>query len=484
MVGQPYNLVVVGGGSAGLVSSYIASMVKARVALVERGKMGGDCLNTGCIPSKTLIRTARYLYDLRRHQEFGVTRLDFNVNFQHVMDRVKKTINRIEPHDSFERYNGLGVECIQGEGIIVDRHTLRVGDRELKTKNIILAQGAEPFIPPIPGLDQIPYLSSDNLWDLKDLPARLVVLGGGPIGCELAQAFSRLGSKVTIVEMLPSILNREDQDVTGFIENRFRQEGISILAGTRAVKVEGSDKDGLLVCEGVQDSGKTDKIPFDKLLIAVGRKARTMGCDWEQLGIRLRKDGTIDVDRYMCANGSNIFAAGDITGPYQFTHTAAHQAYYAAVNALFRPFVRFRANYRVIPWVTYTDPEIARVGLNEREALECGINYDLSVFHLDELDRAITESEAHGFIKVLSQKGSSKGKILGATIVSHNAGDLNTEFIAAMQHGFGLNQIMATIHPYPTMSEANKYTAGIWKRGQIKPWLMNLLAKYHSCRRY
>ena len=478
---EKYNLVVIGGGSAGLVTSYIAAAVKARVALIERDKMGGDCLNTGCVPSKSLIKTARFVYDMNRHQELGVQNVRYEVNFASVMERVHKVIKSIEPHDSVERYQGLGVDCITGHAEIIDSETVKVGDETLKTRSIVLAQGAEPFIPPIPGLDQIDYLTSDNLWNLKELPERLVVLGGGPIGCELAQAFLRLGSEVTIVEMLPKILIREDEDVVSVMEAQFEKEGINLLTNTRAVGVENSSGQKLLLCEN--DNGPQQKIPFDGLLVAVGRKARTAGIAWNKLGIQLRKNGTIDVDDYLCANGRNIYAAGDITGPYQFTHTAAHQAYYASVNALFRPFVKFKANYRVIPWVTYTDPEIAQVGLNEKSAKEKGIDYELTKYGIDDLDRAITESEAHGFVKVLTEKGSGDGKILGVTIVSHNAGELNTEFIAAMQHGFGLNKILGTIHPYPTMSEANKYAAGVWKKSQVKPWVMDILTKYHKFRR-
>ncbi|MCB9229922.1 MAG: FAD-dependent oxidoreductase [Deltaproteobacteria bacterium] len=477
-----YNMIVIGGGAAGLVTSYIAAAVKARVALIEQDKMGGDCLNTGCVPSKALIRSANFVYNLKRHKELGVHKLNYELKFSDIMERTRKIIHAIEPHDSTDRYTKLGVECLHGTAEIIDRNTVRLGDRILKTANIVLAQGAEPFIPPITGLDKIRYLTSDNLWSLQELPKKLVILGAGPIGCELAQAFSRLGSDVTIAEQLPRILMREDEDVAAFIGTRFHKEGIRILTGHKAIAVESDANQTYLICED-SDGTKAQRIAFDSLLIAVGRKARTNGTDWESLGICLRKDGTIDVDDYLRANKKNIFAAGDVTGPWQFTHMAAHQAYYAAVNALFRPMVRFRVNYKVVPWVTYTDPEIAHVGLNEKDAREQGIDYDRNVYGIDDLDRALTDSEAHGFVKVLTEKGSSRGRILGATIVSHHAGELNTEFVAAMQHGFGLNQILGTIHPYPTMSEANKYVAGVWKKTQTKTWVLNLLEKFHHFRR-
>ncbi|MFK7825355.1 MAG: NAD(P)/FAD-dependent oxidoreductase [Oligoflexales bacterium] len=475
-----FNTVVIGGGAAGLVSAYISAAVKAKVALVERDLMGGDCLNTGCVPSKALIKTAKFVHEMKRHQALGVKSVSYELDLKDIMDRVHQTIAKIAPHDSIERYTGLGVDCFQGQANILNSREVEVDGKVLKTKNIILAHGAAPFVPPIKGLDQVPYLTSENLWKIDQLPEKLIVLGGGPIGCELAQAFARLGSNVTQVEMMPSILIREDSDVSELIHRQLSEDGVNILADTKATEVEKRSDGTFLICEG-KDKQQLS-IPFDKILVAVGRKARTAGIAWEKLGVSLRPNGTIDVDPYLCANGSNIFAAGDVTGPYQFTHTASHQAYYASVNALFRP-IKFKANYRVIPWVTYTDPEVAQVGLNEKEAKKQGVPCQVVKYGIDDLDRAITESEDHGFVKLLVDPSSSKGRILGATIVSHNAGELNTEFVAAMQHGFGLNQILGTVHPYPTMSEANKYAAGVWKRSQTKPWIMNLLSKFHGMRR-
>jgi pyruvate/2-oxoglutarate dehydrogenase complex dihydrolipoamide dehydrogenase (E3) component len=479
-VSDTYNLVVIGGGSAGLVSSYIASAVKAKVALIERHKMGGDCLNTGCVPSKALIRTARFLADMKNHREFGVEKVSYELDFAQVMERVQRVIKQIEPHDSIDRYSKLGVECLTGDAEIIDSTHVKIGERVLATKNIVLAMGAEPLIPPIKGLDQISFLTSDNLWDLRVLPKRLVVLGGGPIGCEMTQAFARLGSHVTQVEMGPRILPREDTDVAAEIHGKFIKDGVTILTGVKATEVQ-TDRSGEKFLILQKDGQISSRLPFDELLIAVGRKPRTSGINWDKLGIQLRPNGSIAVDSYMRANNSNIFAAGDITGPYQFTHVAAHQAWYCSVNALFRPLKKFKVDYRVIPWVTYTDPEVAQVGHNEQSATAAGLLYDVTTYGLDDLDRAIAESADHGFIKVITQKG--KDKILGATVVGHFAGELITEFVAAMKHGYGLNAILGTIHSYPTLSEANKYAAGNWKREHTPAWAFKWLKRYHALRR-
>ena len=475
---ERYNVVVIGAGSAGLVSAYICAAVNARVALIERDRMGGDCLNTGCVPSKAIIRTARYVADLKRHNDFGVKHVDYDLDFGEVMRRVHDIVAEIEPHDSVERYTGLGVDVVQGNAEIVDAHTVRVGERILETRNIILAMGAEPLVPPIEGLDKIDYLTSENLWDLKALPGRLVVLGGGPIGAEMAQSFRRLGSSVTMVEMAPRILPREDEDVAEVVVERFRSEGVEMLVGAKATKVETRGEETVLLCERADE---IVEVPFDEILIAVGRSPRTGEADWKKLGIELNRNRTIRTDEYLRVNGKNIFACGDVAGPFQFTHTASHQAWYCAVNALARPFKKFKVDYRVIPWVTYTDPEVAHVGLNESMAKERGVAYEVTRYGIDDLDRAIAESDNYGFVKVLTPPG--KDEILGATIVSHNAGELIVEFIAGMKHGFGMNGILGTIHPYPTWAEANKYAAGNWKRANAPQWALNLAEKFFAWRR-
>jgi len=473
-----YNMVVIGAGSGGLVSAYIAAAVKAKVALIEKEKMGGDCLNTGCVPSKALIRTSKMLSYANRAEEFGLDKTTVDFDFRRVMERVQDVIRKVEPHDSVERYTEHGVDCLTGEARIIDPWRVELGDRIITARNIVVATGAAPFVPPIPGLDKIDYLTSDTLWDIRELPPRLVVLGGGPIGSEMTQSFARLGSKVSQVEMAPQILIREDEEVTTFVTERFKQEGVDVLTGHRAKEfvVEGNEK--VLVCEA---DGKDVRIPFDAVIVAVGRRANTKGFGLEELGVEIAKTGTIEHDAYLRTNYPNIFVCGDVAGPYQFTHTASHQAWFASVNALFRPFKQFRVDYRVIPWCTFTDPEVARVGINETEAIEKNIPYETTTYGIDDLDRAIADSEDHGFVKVLTVPG--KDKILGVTIVGTHAGDLIAEFVLAMKHGLGLNKILGTIHIYPTLGEANKYAAGNWRKNHVPERLMRILEKFHAWRR-
>lgn len=472
------NLVVIGAGSAGLVSAYIAAAVKAEVSLIEKHRMGGDCLNTGCVPSKALIRSARILDQARRAREWGFDRIDVSYDFASVMERVQRVVKAVEPHDSVARYSGLGVDVIEGEARITSPYSVEVNGIELRTRNIIVATGASPLVPPIPGLDGLAYLTSDNLWSLRELPSRLLVLGGGPIGCELAQALARFGSEVTLVEMAPRLLIREDGDVAERVMARFREEGIRLLTGHKAVEFRQEGRERVLVCEG--EEGRVE-VPFDQVLVAVGRKPNTRGFGLEALGIALNPNGTLQTNDYLQTSMPTIYACGDVAGPYQFTHTAGHQAWYAAVNSLFGAFRRFRVDYSAIPYATFTDPEVARVGLNEQEAGQRGIACEVTRFDLSELDRAIAEGEAHGMVKVLTVPG--KDKILGATIVGENAGELIGEFTAAMKHGFGLNRILGTIHIYPTLFEANKYAAGAWKRAHAPARLLSWVGRYHAWRR-
>jgi pyruvate/2-oxoglutarate dehydrogenase complex dihydrolipoamide dehydrogenase (E3) component/uncharacterized membrane protein YdjX (TVP38/TMEM64 family) len=469
------NLVVIGAGSAGLVSAYIAATVRAKVTLIEKDRMGGDCLNTGCVPSKALIKTARVLSQIRNASKYGIRSATAEFDFAEVMERVQRVVKAVEPHDSVERYAGLGVECIQGEAKITSPWSVAVNGRTLTTRAIIIAAGARPLVPPIPGLDKIEVLTSDSVWGLRKLPPRLLVLGGGPIGCELAQAFARLGSKVTQVEMLPRIMAREDPEVSELVRRRFEQEGINVLVGHKAkqVVVEGGRK--LLLCE---HEGKGIGIEFDALLCALGRVPNTAGYGLEELGIPLGKGRTVETNAYLQTLYPNIYACGDVAGPYQFTHTASHQAWYASVNALFAPFRRFRADYSVIPWATFTEPEVARVGLNETEARERGIACEVTTYGIDDLDRAIAESEAHGFVKVLTAPG--RDTILGATIVGEHAGELIVEFVAAMRHRIGLKKILGTIHIYPTLAEANKYAAGVWRKARAPEGLLRKVERFHA----
>ena len=475
------NLVVIGAGSAGLVSALIAATVKAKVTLVEANKMGGDCLNTGCVPSKALIKSAKIAEQMRHAGRYGITPTEPDIPFGQTIERIMQAIRTIEPHDSVERYTGLGVDVVEGYGKVVDPWTVEIARKDgvtqrLTTRGIVIAAGAEPFVPPIPGLEQSNYLTSDTMWDafakMERAPARIAVLGGGPIGCELSQALARLGSRVTQVEMAERVLGREDDEVSALAQASLEASGVEVLTGHRAARVE----PGRLIAD--RDDSEV-AIEFDVLIVAVGRAARLTGYGLEDIGIDTTK--TVVTDDFLATRFPNIYAAGDVAGPYQFTHTASHQAWFASVNALFGQFKRFKADYRVIPAVTFLDPEIARVGLNEREAREQGVEYEVTRYELDGLDRAIAESERQGFVKVLTPPG--KDTILGATIVGAHAGELLAEYVLAMKHKLGLNKILGTIHSYPTMAEANKFAAGEWKKKHKPEALLALVEKYHAWRR-
>ena len=476
------NLVVIGAGSAGLVTAYIAAAVKAKVTLIEKHRMGGDCLNTGCVPSKALILSAKLLSHIRRSPEFGIRQAEAEFEFAEVMERVQRVIREVAPHDSVERYTGLGVEVIEGAAKITSPWTVDVttaeGTRTLTTRSIVIAAGARPFVPPIPGLEEVGYLTSDTVWNLRTLPKRLIVLGGGPIGSELTQTLARLGSQVTQVEMAPRILIREDSEVSELVTQRFRAEGIAVLVNHKAKRFTVENGEKILIAE---HDGSDVRLPFDAVLVAVGRVANTTGYGLEELGIPTTPARTVETNEFLQTRYPNIYAAGDVAGPFQFTHTAAHQAWYASVNALFAPFKMFKADYSVIPWSTFVDPEVARVGLNEQEARDRGIPHEVTVYGLDDLDRAIADGEAHGFVKVLTVPG--KDRILGATIVGEHAGDLLAEYVLAMRHGIGLNKILSTIHIYPTLAEANKYAAGVWKKAHTPKKLLAWVERFHGWRR-
>ena len=477
------NLVVIGAGSAGLVSAYIAAAVKAKVTLVEKHRMGGDCLNTGCVPSKALLKSAKVISQIRNAKKYGLKQASVEFDFAEIMERVQRVVKTVEPHDSAARYAGLGVECIQGEAKIVSPWAVEVAapdgkKQTLTTRAIVIAAGARPLVPPIPGIERMDCLTSDTVWGLRRLPARLVVLGGGPIGAELAQAFARFGSKVTQVEMLPRILMREDPEISGMVAKRFIAEGVDLRVNHRAKEFRVEDDRKLLICE---HQGQDVRIEFDEVLCAVGRIANTKGYGLEELGIATTNSRTVETNEYLQTIYPNIYACGDVAGPFQFTHTAVHQAWYAAVNALFGSFRSFRADYSVIPWATFTDPEVARVGLNETEAKEKGIAYEVSVYGIDDLDRAIADETAQGIVKVLTVPG--KDRILGVTVVGEHAGDLIAEFVAAMRHGFGMKKILGTIHIYPTLAEANKYAAGVWAKAHAPQGWLRLAERIHGWRR-
>ena len=475
------NLIVIGAGSAGLVTAYIAAAVKARVTLIEKHKLGGDCLNTGCVPSKAIIRSAKLLSHIERCKDFGIRDASADFDFADVMERVQRVIKTVEPHDSAERYTELGVEVIAGSARIVSPWEVELvrntgGHELLTTRSIVIATGGRPFVPPIPGLEEVGYVTSDTVWELRELPRRFLVLGGGPIGCELTQAFARFGAKVTQVQQGPRIMVREDPEVSEMVIERFRAEGIAVLVNHQARAFVIEDGEKILIAE---HRGEEVRIAFDALLVAVGRSANLSGYGLEELGIETGR--TIATNGFLQTKYPNIYAAGDVAGPFQFTHTAAHQAWYAAVNALFDPFKKFRADYSVIPWATFVEPEVARVGLNESEAKKRNIPYEVTRYGIDDLDRAIADGEAHGFIKVLTVPG--KDRILGVTIVGEHGGDLIAEYVLAMRHGIGLNKILGTIHIYPTLAEANKYVAGNWKKAHAPQKLLEWVARFHAWRR-
>lgn len=469
-----YNMISIGGGAAGLVTSYIGAAVNAKVALIEKHKMGGDCLNTGCVPSKALIKSASVIQQAKRSKDFGIDNIAVKFDFKEVMQRVKTVIKKIEPHDSTERYTDLGVNCFEGNAKIISPFEVEVNGKTLTTKNITIATGARPFVPPIPGIEDSGYLTSDTLWSLETLPKRFIVLGGGPIGLEMAQCFSRFGSEVIIVEMAPRIMIKEDPDISEIVHKRLESEGVSILINHRAK----SFNKKRLTCEV---NGKDIELEYDEILVAVGRKPNVTGFGLEEIGVKLRRNGTIETNEFLQSSFPNIFACGDVTGPYQLTHAAAHQAWYCAVNGLFGKFKKFKVDYSAMPWATYTDPEVATVGLNEVACKEQGISYEVTKYGIDDLDRAIADSENHGLVKVLTVPDSDK--IIGATIVGAHASDLLLEFTSAMKNGFGLNKILGTIHPYPTMGEANKYLAGVWKNEKKPVKLLEFVKRFHKWQR-
>lgn len=478
-----YNLLVIGAGAGGLVTSYIAAAVKAKVALIEKHKMGGDCLNSGCVPSKALIRSARFAAEQRRATELGFGPSQACADFAAVMERVARVIKEVEPHDSIERYQGLGVECIKGEARLVSPWEVEVNGQRLASRHIVLATGARPLVPTLPGLEQVPWLTSDTLWQLRTAPRQLLVLGGGPIGCELAQSFALLGVPVTLVELSDQLLPREEREVAELLAEQLARDGVRVLTGWRAERADylPAAAGDLPIQLQLRRGDETQIVEGDQLLLALGRVANVSGFGLEALGVELTPRGTVAVDGFLATNYPSILAVGDVAGPYQLTHAAAHQGWYAAINALFSPFKRFRADYRVMPAAIYTTPEIARVGLNQKEARAQGIPFELTRFALAELDRAIADGERQGFIEVLTVPG--KDQLLGAAIVGTHAGERIAEFVLAMRHRLGLGKILATIHAYPTLMEGNKYLAGEWRRARQPATLLALLTRYHRWRR-
>ena len=469
-----YNLIVIGAGAGGLVTSFIAAALKSKVLLIEKHLMGGDCLNYGCVPSKALLRSASAIHNIRHAGKFGIEVSEPKINFEKIMGRVQSVIKKIAPHDSVERYTKMGVDCISGEAILRSPFEVEVNGKKITTKNVVLATGAEPFIPQIPGLEETNVLTSETLWKLKELPRKLLVVGGGAMGCELAQAFGRLGSQVILVERSCFLLPRGDTEASAFIQKVFAEEHVQVLLSSEVISVSSN-------IATIRSASTEMTVEFDKILFAIGRKARTQGFGLEQLGIELTDQKTIQHDEFLATRFPNIFVCGDCAGPYQLTHVAAHQAWYAAINALFSPFKKFKQDLRVIPSVIFTSPQIAQVGLTEAEAKDKKIEFQMHRYDLQDLDRAICDGDPRGFVKILVQ--AETGQIIGATIVSQNSGESISEIVLAMKHRIGIGKILETIHAYPTWAEANKYVAGKWKSANAPQLALKILEEFHSWRR-
>ena len=472
-----YNLMVIGAGSAGLVAAHAAATARARVALVEAGAMGGDCLNTGCVPSKALLRSARFLGQARRAEALGMDRVLPDYEFGRVMQRVRRVIDRVAPHDSAERYRGLGVDVIRGRARLVSPWEVEVDGCLYASRAIVLATGAEPRVPDLPGLEQVRHYTSETIWDLAERPGELLVLGGGPIGCELAQAFARLDCRVTLATR-GGLMGKEDPDAAAAVEDALAADGVRILKQAEALRCEIDDGVQRLV---IQHDGAEHALPFDALLLALGRVPCTRDLGLEALGISLGRGGTVETNAWLQTRCPNIYACGDLAGPHQFTHTAGDQGWHAAMNALLGGLWRISATPPVVPWVTFTDPEVARAGLSEEEARAQGIPHEVTRYGLQELDRAIVEEATDGFVKVLTAPG--KDRVLGVCIVGSHAGELLAEFVLAMRHDLGLRGILGTLHPYPTWTEANKAAAGAWQRAHLPARWLAWAARYHDWRR-
>ena len=478
MAQYDYNLIVIGGGTAGLITANVAAQANARVALIEAHKMGGDCLNTGCVPSKTLISSAKLAANIRRSAQFGLQVDGLSIDFAQVMQQVQEKIDFIAPIDSVERYTELGCECYQGKASITSPHQVEVNGQSLSAEHIVIATGGRPRIPDVPGLADLAPLHSDNFWQLRQQPKHLLVVGSGPIGCELAQAMQRLGSHVTLIDRGERLLSKEDPEVSQRITEVLRQEGMQLIFGAELEYFTATDSGGIV---HYTQQGQSKSLTFDRVLVAAGRQPNTQQFNLTRLGVDTHPDGSIKVDAYMRTSQPSIWACGDAVGPYQFTHMAAHQAGYVAMNTLATPFKKFAVDYSQVPWVTYVDPEVARCGLNETEAQAQGIAYEVTQFDFEHQDRAITERDNHGMLKVLTVP--KKDTILGVTICGPHAGELLAEFNLAIKNKLGLKAILNTIHPYPTFSEANRSVATLWRKKFIPYKLLALAKKYFTWRR-
>jgi pyruvate/2-oxoglutarate dehydrogenase complex dihydrolipoamide dehydrogenase (E3) component len=471
-----YNLVVLGAGTAGLVSAAGAAALGAKVALIEKHFLGGDCLNYGCVPSKAMIRAARVAQTVREASDYGVhIPGGFTINFGETMDRMRRLRAGISEHDSARRFKELGVDVFLGEGRFVDRNTVEVEGQRLNFSRAVIATGARAADPAVPGLAEAGFRTNETVFSLTELPRRLCVLGAGPIGCEMAQAFRRLGSEVCIITHGPSILPREDRDAAAIVSKRFKQEGIKVVLGARILKAEVVDGTKFLVFE---QSSREEHVASDEILVAVGRTPNVEGLNLEAAGVAYDKKGVTVDDRLRTTN-PRIYAAGDICSRFKFTHAADAMARLALRNAFF--FGRGKASSLVIPWCTFTDPEVAHVGLYEDEARKRGHDVVTHTVNLEEVDRAVLDGATEGFARV--HMDGETGRILGATLVSEHAGETISEFVLAMTQGIPLSAFSSTIHPYPTRAEAVKRLGDLSMRARLKPWLRTLFTAYFKVRR-
>ncbi len=467
-----YDLVVIGGGSGGLVVAAAAAYLNAKVALVERDRLGGDCLWFGCVPSKSLIQASRTAYEVKNASKFGVYIDNYNIDFAKVANHVQQVISTIQPHDSPERFESLGVEVIFGEGQFLDQKTFRVNKRNLTARAFVIATGSRPLIPKIPGLETAGFLTNEAIFSIQHRPESLAILGAGPIGCELGQAFSRLGSKVTIFSSRNQILPKEDPEATKVIQDQFLAEGITLFNNTKAERVEVENGKKKLIAGN-------HSILADEILVSVGRVANTESLNLEAAGVQVNSSG-IQVNEKLQTTNSRIYACGDVIGKYQFTHVASHEAVTVLTNALFLPFSK--VNYRVIPWAIFTDPELARVGLTEHQAKE---QYGEDIYILKQpfadVDRAQAEGATQGFSKIITRKN---GEILGAHVVGRSAGELIHEIVLAMSHHLKVSALTG-IHVYPTLSEVNSKAGLLFRKQKLAAngWQQNLLKTFFNWRR-
>ena len=472
-----YNVVVIGAGTAGLVTAAGTAGLGGRVGLIERNLMGGDCLNFGCVPSKALISSARLIRRIRESEKWGLDRQEPQFDFEKVFERMRARRAKIAPNDSQERFESLGVDVFHSEARFVSPHEVEVNGQRLRAKNFVIATGSRAVIPKIEGIDSVPYFTNETIFDeLEEKPQSMIVLGGGPIGCELTQTFCRLGTHVTMIQRGDQLLPREDRDVAEFLERRLINEGVRIIknANARAVAVTDAGKVALEFLDR-QSAQMAERTFFaDALLVAIGRSPNLQSLDLKSAGVDVNERG-VRVTDYLQTSQRHIYAVGDVIGPFLFTHMADAQARVVVRNILMPfQFLRQKMDYSVVPWCTYSDPEVAHVGLGEKEAQQKNLDYDLFVVPLEDVDRAVVESEDAGFAKILTRKGS--GKILGATIIAPHAGDLLHEFVLAMNAKIGLGKISSIIHAYPTFAELARKAGDKFNRTRLTPHAKKIFA--------